>query len=129
MKSENYEYPVVSSSNERKRVCLTLDLKNDPELIGKYKYYHARENNWPEINEGIMAAGILLMDIYLVENRMFMICEIDANEDFDKCWQKISTYPKQDEWFKLMSNFIQALPGKDIEWIKMERVFELPERG
>ena len=64
MKNVNYEYPVVNYSNQRKRVCLALDLKNEPERIEKYTYYHRRENNWPEINEGIKAAGILAMDIY-----------------------------------------------------------------
>lgn len=126
MNTNQYGYPVIPTSDNRKRICLTLDLKNEPDLIGKYKYYHKRDNNWPEINAGIRSAGILLMDIYLVENRMFMICEIDEKNDFDKVWQKISAYPRQDEWFELMCNFIQALPGEKLEWIKLERVYELP---
>jgi len=110
----------------RKRICLSLDLKDQPELIEKYKYYHKRENNWPEINTGIRKSGILLMDIYLLDNRMFMICEIDEAENFDACWKKISGYPRQAEWAELMNHFIQALPGHELKWVKMEKVFSLP---
>lgn len=107
------------------RICLSLDLKNNPELIEKYKFYHSPENHWDEINNGIKAAGIEVMDIYLVDNRMFMICELEEGKDFDKCWQKIGTYPRQTEWAELMNNFIQALPGHPLKWVKMEKVFSL----
>lgn len=107
------------------RICLTLDLKNDPELIEKYKYYHAPESHWKEINDGIKAAGMQVMDIYLLDNRMFMICELDDELDFEDCWAKIGTYPRQNEWAELMNNFIQAVPGHKTEWVKMKKVFGL----
>ena len=122
----NHEYEVQKSPNTRKRVCLALDLKEDPKLIEKYKYYHRQENNWPEINEGIRKSGIELMDIYQLDNRMFMICEVDESSEFDQCWNKMGTYPRQDEWGKLMAKFQQALPGHKLEWVKMERVYSLP---
>ena len=126
-KAAQKEYQVIRSENDRKRVCLALDLKEDPELIEKYIYHHKLENNWPEINDGIRRSGIQLMDIYRVDNRMFMICEIDAGDDFDACWDEIGTYPRQEEWAELMGNFIQALPGHKLEWVKMERVYSLPD--
>ncbi|WP_297086555.1 L-rhamnose mutarotase [uncultured Draconibacterium sp.] len=107
------------------RICLTLDLKNQHELIEKYKFYHAAENHWREINDGIKAAGIDVMDIYLVDNRMFMICELADGKDFEKCWKNIGQYPRQDEWAELMNSFIQAVPGHKTEWVKMHKVFEL----
>lgn len=112
----------------RKRTCLTLDLKNDPGLIDKYIHHHRSENNWTEINEGIRKSGIRVMDIYLIENRMFMICETDEDRDFDTCWKEISSYPRQDEWARLMNNFIQAVPGHKLEWVKMEQVYSLPAK-
>lgn len=119
-------YKVLKSSNPRKRVCLTCDLKNDPDLIAEYKRYHQAENAWPEIMKGIKDAGIQLMDIYLVDTRMFMICELDENRDFDTCWTEIGTYPRQSEWEELMHTFQQAVPGHELKWVKMERVFTLP---
>ena len=78
--STKYEYEVKQSSKGRKRVCLAIDLKDNPDVIAKYKHYHKPENNWPEINRGLKEAGILMMDIFLVDNRMFMICEIDEKD-------------------------------------------------
>ena len=53
------EYRVEPSTNSRKRACHTLDMKDNPELIEKYKYYHRPENNWPEINDGIRNGGVI----------------------------------------------------------------------
>ena len=107
------------------RVCLTLDLKNNSELIEKYKHYHSSNYHWKEINDGIKDAGMQVMDIYLVDNRMFMICELDDKDDFETVWNNISSYPRQKEWAQLMNNFIQAVPGHQLKWIKMEKVFGL----
>ena len=44
-----------------RRYCLTLDLKDDPELILEYKRYH--EKIWPEITKSIRDSGIQDMEI------------------------------------------------------------------
>jgi len=41
-----------------KRLCLTLDLKNDPALIAAFEQYHQAEVIWPEILEGNKETGI-----------------------------------------------------------------------
>ena len=117
---------VLSNGESRKRVCLTCDLKDDTQLIDAYKKYHSPETHWKEIAQGISDAHIALMDIYLVDNRMFMICEVAADMDFDTCWDKMGTYDRMDEWGALMAQFQQAVPGHPVEWVKMERVFTLP---
>lgn len=115
----------MTSTNTKNRVCLTLDLKDNSELIEKYKSYHSPENHWQEINDGIKQAGMEVMDIFLIDNRMFMICEHDDSVGFEDCWAKIGTFPRQDEWGGLMNEFIQAVPGHKLEWVKMEQVFSL----
>jgi len=110
-----------------KRVCLALDLKNDPELIAEYLNYHAPENAWPEISAGIKKSGIEIMDIYQADNRLFMICEMPEEVDFEEAWQKMGTYERQAEWGALMSKFQQALPGHKLEWVKMKKVYQNPE--
>ena len=39
-----------------RRYCLTLDLKDDPNLIEQYKKYH--EHIWPEITASLKQSGI-----------------------------------------------------------------------
>jgi L-rhamnose mutarotase len=110
-----------------KRFCLALDLKNDAKLIAEYLNYHAPENCWPEISAGIKQSGIEIMDIYQTDNRLFMICEMPVEVDFDEAWQKMGTYERQAEWGALMSKFQQALPGHKLEWVKMNKVYQNPE--
>ena len=117
---------VRTYSGTYKRFCLALDLKNEPELISEYLQYHSPESFWNVIGEGIKKAGVEVMDIYNVDNRLFMICEIPVEVDLDEAWQKMGTYEKQAEWGALMSKFQQALPGHKLEWVKMEKVYSNP---
>ena len=109
-----------------KRFCLALDLKNDTELIKEYIWYHTPGNGWPEIAAGIKKSGVEIMDIYHVDNRLFMICEMPVDVDFDEAWQKMGTYERQAEWGALMAKFQQALPGHKLEWVRMNRIYFNP---
>lgn len=108
------------------KYCLALDLKEDPQLMAEYKAHH--QNVWPEILKSIKDSGIMVLDIYCVGNRMFMI--IEANEDFsfEKKSALDANNPKVQEWEELMWKFQQALPwAKSGEkWMVMEKIFELP---
>lgn len=126
MSLKETETVVERLPNPSKRVCLTLDLAEEPELIRKYVEHHSAEKMWREINEGIKEAGIVVMDIYIVDNRLFMICEVDAEADFDECWEKMGTFPRQDEWAELMRNFQRAVPGHPFGWVKMKKIYRLP---
>ena len=110
-----------------RRYCLTLDLKNEPALIAKYKKHHA--NVWPEIKQSIRNAGIEAMEIYLQGSRLFMIIEVDRNFSFEAKAAADRANPKVQEWERLMSTFQQPLsqakPGE--KWLLMERIFSLNE--
>lgn len=114
---------VRAYTREYKRYCFALDLKNNPTLIEEYLKYHSPEHFWKVIGEGIKKSGIDVMDLYNVDNRLFMICEMPSDIDVDAAWRKIGTYERQEEWEQLMSTFQQALPGHKLEWVKMKRVF------
>ena len=108
-----------------KRYCLTMDLKDDPELIASYKRYH--EKVWPEIIESIKSAGIQDMEIYLLGTRMFMIMEVDETFSFEKKAEADAKNPKVQEWERLMWRFQQALPEArpGEKWLLMDRIFKL----
>ncbi len=105
--------------------CLTLDLKNDPELIAGYDGYHAQI--WPEIEESIVRSGITRMEIYRVENRLFMIMEVNDEFSFEKKAAADAANPKVQEWEELMWKYQQSLPfAKPGEkWVLMNKIFEL----
>ena len=108
-----------------KRYCLTLDLKDDRELIAEYKQHH--EKIWPEITQSIKNAGIEDLEIYLLGTRMFMVMDVNESVSFEKKAKADQQNPKVQEWEKLMWRFQQALPqAKSGEkWLRMERIFKL----
>ena len=108
-----------------RRYCLTLDLKNAPELIAEYKRYH--EKIWPEITKSIRDSGIEDMEIYLLGTRMFMIMEVNDSFSFEKKARADESNPTVQKWEKLMWRFQQALPQAQPgeKWILMQRIFKL----
>jgi L-rhamnose mutarotase len=107
------------------RYCLTLDLKDDPQLIAEYKKHH--EKVWPEILKSIKDSGIEAMEIYLLGTRMFMIMDVNDGFSFEAKGAADRANPKVAEWERLMWKFQSALPqAKPGEkWLLMERVFKL----
>jgi len=108
-----------------RRLCLTLDLKDDPELIAEYRRHH--EQVWPEITQSIRDSGIVRMEIYLLGTRMFMIMDVDESFSFEAKAAADRGNAKVQEWENLMWRFQrplpQAAPGE--KWMLMERIFAL----
>ena len=108
-----------------RRYCLTLDLKDDPQLIAEYKKHHAKI--WPEITASIRESGMKDMEIYLLGTRMFMIMEVNDAYSFEEKAAAGRAHPKGQEWEQLMWKFQQALPQANPgeKWLRMERIFKL----
>jgi L-rhamnose mutarotase len=108
-----------------RRYCLTLDLKDDPELILEYKRYH--EKVWPEITKSIHDSGILDMEIYLLGSRLSMVIEVSESFSFESKAEADRANPKVQEWEQLMWKFQQELPNAKPgeKWMLMERIFKL----
>jgi L-rhamnose mutarotase len=110
-----------------KRYCLTLDLKDDPELIAEYKQYHSPGKAWPEITKSIRDSGIENMEIYLLGTRMFMIMDVNQNFSFEEKAKADRLNPKVQDWETLMWRFQQPLPksAPGEKWMLMEKIFKL----
>lgn len=108
-----------------RRICFTLDLKDDPALIAEYKRYHAKV--WPEITQSIKSAGVVDLEIYLLGTRLFMILEAGPEFSLEAKAKTDAANPRVQEWEKLMWRFQQPLPqAKPGEkWVLMERIFKL----
>ena len=110
-----------------KRFCQTLDLKNEPELIAAYKKLHEEGHVWREILNGIKEVGILEMEIYLLENLLFMIVETPEDFNWDESMAKLAILPKQEEWEALTGKYQKTKDGatSSEKWRLMERIFHL----
>jgi L-rhamnose mutarotase len=107
-----------------KRFALALDLQDDPELIREYEEWHTKV--WPEILQSIHSSGIEKMEIYRMQNRLFMIMETSDSFTFEKKSEMDKNNKKVDEWEELMWNYQQQIPGSkpNEKWILMDKIFE-----
>ncbi len=104
---------------------MALDLVNDPQLIKEYEDYHREV--WPEIKRSILDAGILQMEIYRFENRLFMNMEVGEDFSFEKKSAMDAANEKVQEWEQLMWKYQSAIPGAKPgeKWVMMTKIFEL----
>lgn len=110
-----------------KKYCLTLDLRNDPELISQYEEQHKRV--WPEIIDSIKDSGIINMQLYRFETRLFMIIKVDDHFTFEKKKVLDLNNPKVQEWEEMLWKYQQPLLGSEIgeKWKLMDKIFDLQE--
>jgi L-rhamnose mutarotase len=113
-----------------KRYCKILTLKDDPELIKKYKFVHGINKAWPEITQGMKEVGIIDMEIYIHGNILFMIMDTVADFDHEKAMTELASKPMQKEWKSYVSKFQNAdsratSAGK---WTLMDRIFEIDQK-
>ena len=110
-----------------RRYCLALDLKDDPRLFEAYEAHHRQV--WPEILESIAGSGILAMEIYRLQNRLFMVMEVSDGFSFErKAAADAASEPVQ-AWEALMWQYQQAIPGgaPGAKWRLMDRIFAFPK--
>ena len=119
-RTKDYGQPV-------KRYVQTMELKDNPELIRKYKEAHIEEKAWREILDGIRQVGILEMEIYIAGPRLVMICDTPLDFQWDEAMAKLATLPRQQEWEEYVAAFQQcdASATSDQKWQMMERMFRL----
>lgn len=120
-------YLVKEYNGPVKRYCQTLELKDNPELIAEYKKLHSPKGSWPEIRQGIREVGILEMEIYIKDAKLFMVVETPLDFEWSTAMAKLSTLPRQMEWEHLVDKFQLCPPGgsSDDKWKMMERIFYL----
>ena len=103
---------------------LTINLKDDPEIIKKYKQYH--KNVWPEVERCVKEIGVISTRIFLLQRRLFMYMkttdDFDAKRDFQRY---LEMDEKCKEWEDLMCSFQEKVPQakEDEWWAEMEQVY------
>jgi L-rhamnose mutarotase len=108
------------------RHVLTLDLRDDPEVIAAYRRYHAEV--WPEVVASLQDAGIRRLDIHLLGRRLVMIVEVQEGLEVQQVFARHArSHPRVAEWERLMKSFQQRAPGARPGewWAVMEPVCQL----
>ena len=107
------------------RYCFALDLKNDPDLIIAYETYH--QAVWPGVISSIKNSGIEDLQIWRIENRLFMIMEVNDQFSFVAKNAADAADPVVQQWETLMWEYQQALPSAKPgeKWMLMNKIFQL----
>jgi L-rhamnose mutarotase len=107
-----------------KYYCLTLQLRDDPELIAEYEAHH--QHVWPSVLRSLQDAGILSMQIYRIETRLFMSITTTDDFSFEKKSMMDNANPEVMQWEALMAKYQYALPGTNLaeKWQPMDKVFD-----
>ena len=118
---------IHETAGATKRFCQFLKL--NPDTLDNYKYWHNSNHIWKEIPQGIRKAGILDMEIYVINDMAFMIVETPIDFNWDEAFGRLATYERQEEWETFVSRFQIAADGQRSEekWQLVERIFSLEE--
>jgi len=117
----------MTRAGATKRFCQCLKL--NPDTLDQYRYWHNSRNIWKEIPQGIRKAGILDMEIYVINDLAFMVLETPTDFNWDEAFGKLATYERQAEWEDFVSQFQVAGGGQRSEekWQLTERIFSLTD--
>jgi L-rhamnose mutarotase len=110
-----------------KRYVQTMDLKDEPALIARYRRAHSKEEAWQEILDGIRQVGILEMEVYIIGCRLVMIVEAPIDFEWENAMTRLAKLPRQEEWETFVAQFQRCDPSatSDEKWQMMERIFHL----
>lgn len=109
-----------------KSFAMTVNLKDDPEIIRKYIDHHG--NPYPEVVDALKKVGIEEIRIWILGRRLFML--LDTQDDFDPeiDFPKYLTLdPRCVEWEDLMTTFQEPVEEAKPEekWASMTEIFTL----
>ncbi|WP_232494255.1 L-rhamnose mutarotase [Novosphingobium kaempferiae] len=113
------------------RRCFAVDLVNEPEMIARYRAWHAPGGPPQAVTDAIRADGVRDLQIWLVGDRMFMMIEQDAAmaADAEGKAARDAANPDVQAWDALMRTFQQPLPfAPDTTWVEMEQIYALSKQ-
>ena len=109
------------------RYCFTLDLRRDPALIAEYIALH--KVGRPEIHQSIRDAGVLDMQLFELDGRLFMIMDTVDDFSFERKAAMDSANPRVQEWEALVAKFqdVGADSSFGAKWKLMHKIFQLAQ--
>lgn len=110
-----------------RQFCLTLDLRDDEDLIREYEQHHQPGHTWPEVIDSIRRSGILDMQIYRAGTHLVMVMTVTGSFSFKEKNLMDRENPKVVQWERLMTRFqlAAAESSAGAKWKKMKNIFDL----
>ena len=110
-----------------KRYCQTLELINDSCLLRKFE--EECQKIEPEVVNGIKQAGILNLQIFRYENRLFMIIDTPDDFEWEKNMARLALLPRQKEAKANVTRYQKINPRTNSteNWERINKIFDLEQ--
>lgn len=115
---------------DTRRLCFTVDLEEDPEMIARYRAWHGPGAVPKPVVAAIRADDVRELEIWLHGTRMFLIMDVGPGFDpLAKAGRDAGNTDVQ-AWDRLMRTYQRPVPGApaDGTWVAMERIHCLAEQ-
>jgi len=113
-----------------RRFCFALDLKDDPESIERYRWWHRPGGPPAAVTQALRAADIREIEIWLCGSRLFMLLEAGPHYDPAAKAARDAQDPDVLAWERLMWELQKPLPrsAPGEKWVPAERIYTLSEQ-
>ncbi len=120
-------YPQNNYNCPTKRYVQILELRDDPDMIARYRQLHSEASAWKEVMQGIRQVGILEMELYILGTRVVMIVDAPVDFNWQEAMDRLATLPRQAEWEATVAKMqgCDEHARSDEKWQMMERMFHL----
>ena len=120
----------MPNENARLPLVYVLDLKDEPDLIARYRAWHEPGAVPEAVTCAIRDSGVEAMDIFLCGNRLVILLTPGDGFDAAARSEKDAANPAVQAWEATMDSFQQRLPfaAPDVKWVPMERIYALHEQ-
>ena len=109
------------------RLCLALDLNDNPELIAEYERWHQADRIWPDILQSLRSSGIEEAVIFRTHDRLVLVLEVPGDFSLDAKAAADAANERVVAWEAMMWKYQRPLPWarSGEKWIPMRRIFSL----
>jgi L-rhamnose mutarotase len=120
----------ATAHGKLQKFCFALDLKDDPELIARYKWWHRPGGPPAAVVRSLLAADIRELEIWRCGSRLFMLLEAGPGYDPAVKAARDAQDPDVVAWERLMWEFQKPLPwaAAGEKWVAAERIYALSEQ-
>lgn len=111
-----------------RRLCLAIDLA-DPASAERYEALHSPGQTPAAVIRSLRRSGILAMEIYRIEARLFMVLDVDDAFSPERSAALNRDDAEVQTWNRLMASLQAVVPGDPSAqgWRPASRVFRLAD--
>jgi L-rhamnose mutarotase len=112
-----------------RRLCLALDLADDPQVIADYERWHRPGGPPQPVTDALRQGGIEEMEIYRAANRLFLVMDVSEGYSAEAVEAAGAGQPEVARWAERMAALQRPIPGTGAaSWAPMSCIYRLSDQ-